>query len=192
MFGFNRNLPAAVGTFKFGLLTVEKGGSSDKYFPIKIEPCHVEHEGVAFAQRELDSTYGQDFILTCISRPDLVGVTGNKHSEYTHQRMIVSFERCDPTIGSCLGEEEATAWLEGADMILFAPKVHPMMNEIPREDAKMEDSVVLFREYIKLAELKLSLTTIVKATLALKINEVRLSDGLFLPVLESMYTSKYL
>ena len=44
--------------------------------------CDEEHDGIKYAERETQKTYGKDFELTCLMYPERLGITGNKHSEY--------------------------------------------------------------------------------------------------------------
>ena len=94
MIGFDGNLPEEIGYFDVNLLTFSEDGQVTELEPLSTQECAPEHPGVAYAEREVELVYGQDFSLRCISQPQLVGITGNKHSDYSTRRVSVSFSRC--------------------------------------------------------------------------------------------------
>ena len=82
MVGFDQLLPPEVGRFDFGLLTYGADGLVADLESAGSQVCAADHPGVRSAERETGRTYGESFELACFRRPDTVGVTGNRDSDY--------------------------------------------------------------------------------------------------------------
>mmetsp|Transcript_28972 Transcript_28972/g.35904 ORF Transcript_28972/g.35904 Transcript_28972/m.35904 type:complete len:90 (+) Transcript_28972:474-743(+) len=85
--------------------------------------CPRDHKGVKYAVRELRSAYDLEFSMKCIKTPDLIGTTGNKHSEYKYQTVSVSFARCSPTPSQeCLPIDRSRnySWFHSASLLVFS------------------------------------------------------------------------
>ena len=135
MIGFDKKLAPEVGKFDFNILTFGADGKVSDLELLTSEPCSEDHDGVIYAAREVGSTYGETFDMHCLSRPDLIGITGNRHSEFKHQRLSISFTRCTKESGlACTDIKLTEPFFKQASLMVFTTKHNSMLNDIANSD----------------------------------------------------------
>jgi len=186
MIGFDAVLPPGIGHFEFSLLTIGEDGRTLEIEGLKSRECPSDHEGVAYAQRELAKTYRQEFSLQCFSDPEFLSVTGNKHSQVRHQQVAVSFVRCTPSATRLcwnIDETRNSKWFGERSVLVFAPQHRTMMNSLANPDEPTEgqlgESVFVNREFKKHLEIRIDTLMFTQATMRIDLHEVTLRDDFF-------------
>jgi len=66
------------------MLTHGQDGSLLELEQLASYECPFDHPGVAYAERELKKQHTTQFTMMCLVKPQHVGITGNKHSDFKH------------------------------------------------------------------------------------------------------------
>ena len=80
MAGFDAKLLADVGKIDFNLITFDSSGQVTDGYALATVVCPKNHFGVKYAERETGKSYGSDFEMLCLAKPEKIALTGSKHS----------------------------------------------------------------------------------------------------------------